>query len=347
MKGILESFCPRCGRPSEGICDRCRAAEVVWIRCDPRMESVACPICGAVKQGGAWVASAAEREQLARELALRAVHLHPEVEDVRVSTALQERSQNRTVATTSVSGTLYSVPLSATCRTEIRFRSEQCTRCSRIRGGYYEGVVQVRAKDRAPTGGEVQAAARIACDLERRLQESGERLSFVSEMQELREGLDIVVGTQHLGLLLAQAITAELGGRFTTHPKLVGERDGKALYRITYSIRLPFYQKGDVIEAEGRYYEVREVENQYLRVFDLVSGSARSIPEDQPARRIGNVREARDAIVAYRDGAALGILDPDTYVLHELEPIRWLPLEGGDTVRVLRDRERERLVPVG
>jgi len=30
-----------------------------------------------------------------------------------------------------------------------------------------------------------------------------------------------------------------IGGQWTVHPKLVGERDGRPVYRITYSIRLP------------------------------------------------------------------------------------------------------------
>ena len=58
-------------------------------------------------------------------------------------------------------------------------------------------------------------------------------------MTENRDGLDITVGSQHIGLLIVQGITAQFGGRYTTHPKLVGEKNGRQLFRITYLVRLP------------------------------------------------------------------------------------------------------------
>ncbi|HZD44303.1 MAG TPA: 60S ribosomal export protein NMD3 [Methanomicrobiales archaeon] len=347
MREIQESFCPRCGRPSVGICDQCRVEGIAWITCDPRMESVLCPTCGAVKQTGAWADTSADRQVLAEELAIRAVHLHKDVRDVHISVRTRDTSPNRTIATTDVSGTLYTVPVSHTCRTEIFFMKEQCTRCNRIKGGYYEAVVQVRAKDRVPTPREVEVAGRIACDLEKRMQESGDRLSFVSDIDEIKEGVDIVAGTQALGQAIALQVTTELGGRFTTHPKLVGEKEGKPLYRITYSVRLPFYQKGDVLFFENRYYEVREVENQYLRVFDLQGGSMKTLPDDRSGRLVGNVRDAEPALVAYKESGTLGIMDPATYTTREIKPLSWLSPEAGSTVRVLRDREREELILVG
>ena len=142
-------------------------------------------------------------------------------------------------------------------------------------------------------------------------------------------------------------ITGALGGRYTTHPKLVGEKDGKALYRVTYSIRLPFYQKGDVVVSRGGYFEVRDIDGRRLRVFDLATGAARTLAEGEIERRVGNVREAESALVVFTQPNILGLMDPKTYQTRELDAVPWtFPVEG-QPIRVLRDDEQDRLVIVG
>jgi nonsense-mediated mRNA decay protein 3 len=246
-----------------------------------------------------------------------------------------------------VEAALYGVPVRETCRTEIRWQKESCDRCSRISGGYYAGIVQVRATDRKINAYEREVATNIAEQAEESLQQSGDRLSFISDLDDRKDGLDITVGTQHLGQEIAKQVTGALGGRFTTHPKLVGEKDGKGLYRITYSIRLPYYQKGDVVVSKGRYYEVREIEGQRLRVFDLQDGTPLTLRTDDAERLIGNVREARSALVVFTQPGVVGLMDPETYVTREVNPVPWTtPVEGG-CIRVLRDDEDDRLVIVG
>jgi nonsense-mediated mRNA decay protein 3 len=346
---IQTTFCPRCGAPTEeeGLCPACRVADTRWMICEPRVTAVSCPTCESLKRGKTWSDLRVEREDLIGELALSAVTLHEDVKNPRSTVRHEEMTQNRTACTIDIDATLYSIPVHGTCQTEIAWQRETCDRCGRISGGYYEGVVQVRATDRKINGYEREVAASIANQAEEALQEAGDRLSFVSSIDESRDGVDIVVGSQHLGQTISQMITGALGGRYTTHPKLVGEKDGKALYRVTYSIRLPFYQKGDVVAVKGNYFEVRDLENKRLKVFDLQTGSTRTIAETDVERQIGNVREAESAIVAFIQGKTVGLLDPKTYRTREVNAVPWfVPLEGQPT-RVLRDEERDVLVIIG
>ena len=48
------------------------------------------------------------------------------------------------------------------CTVEIVWQKEQCDRCNRITGSYYEGFVQVRADERLPSQFEIQTARSIA-----------------------------------------------------------------------------------------------------------------------------------------------------------------------------------------
>ncbi|HVN65768.1 MAG TPA: 60S ribosomal export protein NMD3 [Methanomicrobiales archaeon] len=344
---IRESICPLCGEPSEGdLCGRCRAGRTRWMEVSPRAECITCPTCGSRKAGAAWQDSPVPRDELARELAIRAVRLAPEVRETEFRVDLWEKSPNRTIATVRVRAKLFGIHVEDEARVEILWRGETCDRCSRISGGYFEGVVQVRADGRAISPREREVAARIASEVEERLLERGARLSFISRMTE-EEGLDIIVGENAMGEEIAREVTGALGGRYTVHTKLAGEKDGRRVYRITYSVRLPRLQKGDVIEADGEYLEVRETGKRQLKVFRLGTGGTTGIPHDTPCRLVGNVREAVPALIAFTEAGVAGILDPGTFATREVRVPGWVKAPAGSRIRVLPDRAADRLVIVG
>ena len=344
---IQDCFCPKCGKSSEheGLCNLCRIGNTPWFTCDRRVKSTHCPSCGALKQVNTWTDTTRERGGLAPELAKAAVHFHPDVRKPSMVVKVEDNTLNRSTATIDVKGLLYNTPVEGTCSVELIWHKEQCDRCNRISGSYYEGIVQVRAYGRLPSTFELQMSAGIAQQVEDSLQAGGERLSFIVDMNETREGLDITVGSQHIGTLISQGIIAQLGGRFTTHPKLVGEKNGKQLYRITYSVRLPRFQKQDVVLSHGRYFEVVRVESNHLKVLDLTEGIPRAVREEEVERLVGNLRDAESALVAFADAGIMGILDPETCQTKEFRKLKWLDVKAGQHVLVLRDGDH--LVVVG
>jgi nonsense-mediated mRNA decay protein 3 len=292
-----------------------------------------------------WTDTEHDRAGLAPELAKTAVHFHPDVKKPSMVVSVEDNTLNRSTATITLKGLLYNIPVEGTCSVELVWHKEQCDRCNRISGSYYEGIVQVRAEGRLPSTFELQMSAGIAQQVEDSLQAGGERLSFIADMNENREGLDITVGSQHIGMLISQGITTQLGGRVTTHPKLVGEKNGRQLYRITYSVRLPRFQKQDVLLSHGRYIEVVRVESNHLKVMDLTEGIPRSIREEDVERLIGNMRNAESALVVFADSNTLGILDPETCQTKEFRKLKWLDVQAGQHVLVLRDGDQ--LIVVG
>ena len=338
---IRETICPLCGNPSlQGeVCGQCRAAETRWLECPSRLQIVICPTCGARREAGAWSDFVSGRDDLVHELAGRAVRLHKELKETAIDIVSEDMSLNRSRAHCHVSGTLFGVPVEGSCLVEIEWKKEQCDRCCRISGSYYEGVVQVRATGRRATSREIAEAKRIAHAVEESMMASGERLSFISDVDEHRDGLDITVGSQRLGLEIATAITRSLGGRCTTHPKLVGEKAGRQIFRITYSLRLPRYSRGDVILVSGRYGEILGVEGKTVRYLDLESGTVRSVAEQHVERSAGHKGDAAGWMVAFQDGDLLGILNPGTGVTREIRAPRGRVMNAGDCVRVFEDGE--------
>jgi nonsense-mediated mRNA decay protein 3 len=338
---IRDFFCPKCGKATEheGLCTECRIGTTPWVVCDPRVKSVYCPSCGALKQANTWTDSLHERAELAPEIARTAVHFHPDVRKPSMAVTVENNTPHRSTATIVIRGLLHKKPLETTCSVEILWQKEQCDRCNRISGSYYEGIVQIRADGRLPSTFELQMSAGIAQQVEDTLQAGGERLSFIADTNETREGLDITVGSQHIGTLISHAIVTQLGGRFTTHPKLVGEKNGRQLYRITYSVRLPRFQKQDVVFSRGRYFQVVRVESGHIRALDLTDGVSKSLREEDIERIVGNLRDAVSALVAFADGHIMGILDPETCQTKEIKKVTWLDVKAGDHVLVLRDRD--------
>ena len=340
MKGdIRGNFCPKCGKASEteGLCRECKIGDTPWFTCDQRVKHVQCPSCFATKLVNTWTDNERDKDALGQELARSAVHFHKDVKMPTIEAWIDDITINRSRANMKVRGTLYKTPVEGSCTTEIIWHKEQCDRCNRISGSYYEGVVQVRAEGRLPSTFELETSAQIAQQIEDTLQAGGERLSFINDMNIIHDGIDIIIGSQHIGMLICKGIVAQLGGRYTTHPKLVGEKNGRQLFRITYSMRLPRFQKHDVILSKSRYYEIERIESQNVRVFDLRDGNGRSVRQDDVERIIGNARSAESALVAFADTGIVGILDPVSCKTVELPKPGWLGVQAGDHVNILRD----------
>jgi nonsense-mediated mRNA decay protein 3 len=339
---IQDRFCPKCGKITEndGLCSDCQVDNTKWFSCDKRAFSTHCPSCDAIKIGNTWTDSTKVRGDLAPDLARSAVHLHPDIKKPSIDVTVVDMTLNRSRAYLVIRGQLYNKSVEDKCRVELVWHKEQCDRCNRISGSYYEGVVQVRAEGRIPSTYEILQASSIAQQVEDNLQAGGERLSFINDMNEIRDGLDIIIGSQHIGTLICKAIIAQLGGRYTTHPKLVGEKSGRQLFRITYALRIPRFQKQDVILSRGRYAEVDRVESNHIRVMDLADGMFRAVKDEDVERIIGNARNATPALVVFSDKDVIGILDPDTGHTVEFKKFAWMCARPGDHLNILRNGEQ-------
>jgi nonsense-mediated mRNA decay protein 3 len=339
---IRENICPRCGAPAPdaGLCGACRAGDFRWLSCDSRVTIIACPVCGARREAGVWTDSSAERVKVEYNAVARAVHVAPEIRERSIEIGIREQSVNRSLADCKVSGLFFGEPVEESCQVEILWQKEQCDRCSRMSGSYYEGIVQVRALGRKIWPAEVEIARQIAREIEDGLFASGERLSFISDLQETKDGLDITVGSQRIGKEIASAIVNRLGGRYTTHPKLVGERAGKRLYRITYSVRLSPFARGDVVVVRGRYGEVVAADGKELRYRELPDMTQRVTSEKRVERLVGNARDAAEYQVTFIQGDSLGLLDPVTGRSIECPLPPGMTVEAGTRVRVIHDLDR-------
>ena len=338
---LTQGFCPKCGAPSENgeLCGKCRVKDAVWVEIADRAECIVCPTCGSIKTAGIWPDVAVDKEELAQNLANSAISFHKDVDEIQKEISIIDTSSNRSLATIHVIGNLYGIPLEETKKVKLVWAREQCDRCCRIAGSYYEGVIQVRASGRKPTLFELRRAAEIAYQVEDQLQTAGDRLSFVSSIDETKDGIDIVFSSQTIGASISHDICGALGGSFTTHPKLVGQKAGINIYRVTYSLRLPRFARGDIIRHGREYFQILRQSKDMLFVLDLATGQSRAFREDESDPLLGNIHETETGVVIYKDAGVLGFLDPKTGTTEEIAERSWLDTREGDTILFVRDGE--------
>ena len=343
---IKQTICPRCGKPSdEGLCGPCRLHEIDWVKVESRVQTIMCPTCGSRKLGGTWSDCPVERETLARSLVIESIVFHSDLKNPAIELEIRDISSNRSHAFVTLSGECYGIPVTGKYKVLIVWGKEQCDRCCRISGSYYEGIIQVRAEGRRPTAWENRRSAEIAYQAEDDAQQGGDRLSFVSSLEESKDGVDIVVSSIGFGQSIVNDISSYFGAKSTSHPKLMGEKEGRKLYRVTWSIRLPRIVRGDIVERNGRYYQVTGSDGTTLRTRDLLTSGPRSFHEDETVLAIGNVRDAEEAMVTHRDGNIVGILDPKTNLPLEISAPEGCRTQAGGAVTILRDGDR--LIVVG
>src|SRR5207247_664849 len=100
------------------------------------------------------------------------------------------------------------------------------------------------------------------------------------ELTAVQGGLDFYVSTNALAKGLARDLAGAFGGTVTASPKLFGQRQGREVYRVTALVRLPAFQKGDVVRHKGAIAEVTSV-RPFVVLRDLATGESRRFkPKD-------------------------------------------------------------------
>ncbi len=235
-----KKFCPQCGRETEefidSICPECFLRTIKLI--DPkamRVRLMLCRSCGTYFRGG-------EKTSI-EDAVIYSVkkHLRRRYGDIRCDVEVIDTDDRR--ALVRVKAEIKGVVADQTGEIGLNIKTGSCDRCNRIAGGYYVAIVQVRAQNRVPTEEELITASEIA-------QSALEEPEFISRQRILRYGLDIYVSSMNCGRNIARKIVMQLGGSFTESRKLYGRKDGRNIYRTSFSVRLPGLHEGAKAQGE-------------------------------------------------------------------------------------------------
>ena len=326
--------CASCGSETEwDVCGRCYMKKYPIIGLDDVIRLKTCPKCGFYQIQGRW-RNISFDEALDSELR-RSLRIHEDfvVDEVELS-PLSESTYSITLH-----GTFRDAPAEISRSFEVRIAKETCYKCSRISGGYYESILQLRADGRDLEEQEVQEAKKI---VEMVLQKEIENpKAFVSKIVEKKDILDIYFGDRNLGRKISRMVAKELGGSMSESKKIAGRKDGVDFYRFTYSVRLPCYRAGDVVEAEGR---ILLVTNRKARKgVDVRTGESVMI---RNARLLARREDIRESVVISGDEFVIDVLHPESgRVVTARKPAA--NLKPGDEVLVFTAGDEVIAIPKG
>jgi nonsense-mediated mRNA decay protein 3 len=343
-------FCVECGKetPDEelrhGVCAECYLKKTTLASLPPNVDLEVCVHCHARKRGEVWTEGHGEMEPVVQDAVREAVQLAKVVEKPRVRIDVRPEDERNFDVRVEVQGVAEGVPFATELRTRSRIKNGTCVRCSRVQGGYYEAIVQVRASRREMERDEKRAVKALASRFIERIVAEGDRNAFVLRDEDADRGLDIYMGTTNSGRMLAKQIATEYGGKITEHAKTVGQKDGLDLVRMTFAVRLPEFRAGDVVLLDDVGPAlVSSIGPKTVQVTELASGKLRHVERAEVEEgTVLSPDAARDAVVVSRTPTELQLLDPWTFATVSVLRPEGLD-EVGETVPVLR-HEGELLV---
>jgi nonsense-mediated mRNA decay protein 3 len=197
--------CVVCGKRKAVIGPFCEVCYVPKVRVEKNIEVERCKVCGRFKVFGEWTSRIRRlKEFLAKrvkggDVAYVEVDLKNQKFIVGIKGANVEKE--------------YSFNL--------RFKDTTCPVCSRIAGGYYEAVIQLR--------GDRRKVEEFLGFLMKNLQSR----TPIVRVEPLKEWIDVYVFSSKEALNFVK----ELGMSYKLSRKLHGVKQGKRIYRLTIALR--------------------------------------------------------------------------------------------------------------
>lgn len=264
----LKMFCPKCGKAGGGICFECLLEENPLRVGKPVIEFCG---CGRVRFRQKWVEDLIE---LLPAITARVITLPAGVRLQEVSVVPQPRKKTlmwEAVLTLEYDGRAHHVAVA--CHADLR--RIKCPSCTKTSARYFEAVLQVRGERQSLVPSERE----------------------VSDVERSRGGVDYYIKS----VSYARKITKQykkLGYSVSESEKLFGQREGKEVYRVSFSVKPPSYSIGDVLAlADGVYQILTTGAN--ARIIDVRSHKERTIPRQmlEGVKVIAKKHELRDALV--------------------------------------------------
>ncbi|MCX9014352.1 MAG: NMD3-related protein [Candidatus Methanoperedens sp.] len=340
---MSSQFCPKCGKDTdvlfENVCKECFLKTHKLIGCPLVIHIKTCPTCGSFFRKGKWAFSNDETKNV-KDSVLDEISIDKKAKNAEIVLTLNKLDKLMYRVGIEVTAEINGIPITEETETEVRVGREACDACSRIAGGYFEGIVQVRAENRLPTKEELARSETIARELAGRYQDKGDRLSFISRVVELDEGIDLYVSSTKLGKQVCNAVIEVFGGKFSESPTLIGQKDGIEIYRVTFALRLPEFVRGDIVGVGDSVIEVQNY-GKHLRGTDLETGKKFMEASDRIGKiaKLGSLNDAVSSVLVMYEGNTIQVLDPETYESVTIRKPEFLDVEAGNEIRIIKTKK--------
>ncbi|MEA3136909.1 MAG: ribosomal export protein [Thermoplasmata archaeon] len=335
--------CVECGNEVPlligGSCPECFVGKTALLEGPEVLDVELCAHCDARHVGNHWVDpdEGMPLEWIREEAARAILKPHPSVSnrDLQLVETTQDERNFRHHAT--LTGSVEGVPITFEKDLIVRMRRSVCDRCSRMFGGYYAALIQLRATDRDVTDHEIRRAHRIVGDELDRQRASGNRESFLTKSGAVPGGFDYYLGDIEGTRGVARLLADKLGATYEEHAKLSGRKEGEDIYRVTFLVRVRLFAPGDFGLVDENPVQFQSMSRGRAFVVRLSDRGTDKIDE-VTLKRLGGPEILKEAVVVSHDAANVQLLDPVS--LRTVDVPRPPDFTPEATAWVLRHEER-------
>ncbi|MFQ6050358.1 MAG: 60S ribosomal export protein NMD3 [Candidatus Hydrothermarchaeota archaeon] len=229
-----------------------------------------------------------------------------------------------------------------TYKSSLNLEWRLCDRCMKIMGRRVEAVLQIRTEDKFSERDRAEIIEKVLKEVDRT---SGkDRMAFISDIKELKEGVDIEFSSKKVANKIANALRKNLGGYLKESFKLIGvnKMSSKRIYKTYISLRLPKYRVDDILIAKEDLFRVISIGGDGLTLYDLINKKRVKYPwsrvEKMGLRLFENIKKC---VVTAISPQKIYLLDEDYRIIE-------LPNENdfavGDKAKILNLKDRVILI---
>ncbi len=323
-------FCVECGKDEpifrNGICLSCYLKHTQFSKGPTILDITLCPRCSSYKQKNTWVQE--PFDDILKRHIKDVFSISPELKNVAIQTRCNE--QDRIISCmVFISGFLEGHLITEQHPLTVRVRRSTCDVCSRMAGGYYEAIIQIRAEQRTFTNEELKTLRSAVETMVEQLRLSGKRGLFITDIDEKRAGLDFFLSEKATAFSIAKKIQEQFGGDFKQSASTAGMKDSKQVYRMTYLVRIPAYRKDDFFSIDHSYFVIISLHENKVRATDLSTWVEKVIEGKKihPSRIYGGKELIREMIVVSQSKHDIQLMDSKTYITVEIPKPKTISIE--------------------
>ncbi|MFH1101232.1 MAG: NMD3-related protein [Methanobacteriota archaeon] len=309
-------FCVECGKEGpifrNGSCVSCYLKTKQFSKGPEYLDIHTCSTCGAYKHKNTWVSE--PFETILHRLIREEFTISPELRNIRISTSCEQQDKILKCMV-KITGVIDDFEITEDHPLIVRLRKETCEVCSRQAGGYYEAILQIRRDKRKFSKQELDVLKQYVESFIENAQAKGNKALFITDIAEEHGGLNYYLSEKGSAFTLAKKLYEQYGGELKQSARNAGMKDSKQLFRMTYLIRLPEYQKGDFIRYQENVYYISSLHEATIHAVELSSWTKRvfTSKEFQNARVLGGEELIMEMILVSQSNDEMQVMDQKNF----------------------------------
>jgi nonsense-mediated mRNA decay protein 3 len=207
----------------------------------------------------------------------------------------------------------------------LKIHRSTCSECAKTHRGAYEAILQIRAKRRLVGEEERLKILDFIQSLVKRTQL--ERSEFaITKVKQTHHGLDLYFSSHNIAKKISNAIVSEFGCSHKSSEKIAGrDKSGRTQFKAVYSLRLPDFRPGDVIEWNGRNYLLDSISGGKAHVIDISTDQKTTIPLSEAWRASSIIKKeslTKFLILAVEE-TTIDLMNSKTYEVLSINKPSW------------------------